>query len=115
MCTLRMKCVLAAMVLLFSITRQVVADPLPGEVAKFVQLPLNCGLPVYPGGAAFPGTAPPPWVLASIVGAPASFPGHDELSAASLTANGAAPTFVGQFQADDFSDKFNTPVVHVQW
>jgi hypothetical protein len=79
------------------------ADPLPGETMKFIQLPLNGGLPVpvaVPSGA--------------VSGAPAPFPGHDELSTAYVSATGQQ-LFSGQFMADDFSDKFNTPVVHVQW
>ncbi|HKD38270.1 MAG TPA: PEP-CTERM sorting domain-containing protein, partial [Pirellulales bacterium] len=68
-----------------------------------VQLPLNGGLPVpvaVPSGA--------------VSGAPAPFPGHDEVSTAYASATGQN-VFSGQFMADDFSDKFNTPVVHVQW
>ena len=79
------------------------ADPLPGEVAKFAQLPLNGGLAIS--------VAPLP---VPIVGTPAPFPGHDELSSAYFNPNQPA-VFVGQYQADDFADKFTTPVVHVQW
>jgi hypothetical protein len=82
---------------------QTFADPLPGEVAKFAQLPLNGGLPVFVTPVALP-----------VVGTPAPFPGHDELSTAWVNPN-APPTFVGQYQADDFADNFSTPVVHVQW
>jgi len=64
------------------------ADPLPGEALKFQQLPQN---------------------------GPEFF-GHDELSTAygTLGPNG---TFTGQgnFVADDFADKFNSPVVHLRW
>lgn len=83
---------------------QVFGDPLPGEIAKFAQLPLNGGLPVSTTGL----------VPVPIVGTPAPFPGHDELSTAWINPN-TSPAFVGQYQADDFADKFNTPVVHVQW
>ena len=75
-----------------------VADPLPGEILKFQQLPLNNGLtPYYP--AALPGGAP--------------YYGHDELSTATRT-NVNIP-WQGTYMADDFSDKFSTPVVHIRW
>jgi hypothetical protein len=67
------------------------ANPLPGEVLKFQQLPLG-----------------------SLVTNPNSqFPGHDELSTASL--NTASAGFSGTFAADDFSDNVTSPVVDVQW
>ena len=67
------------------------ANPLPGEVLKFQQLPLG-----------------------SLVTNPNSqFPGHDELSTASLsTASGG---YSGVFAADDFSDNVTSPIVDVQW
>ena len=71
----------------------VLADPLPGEVLKFQQLPLNNGGPPSTGGA--------------------PFPGHDEWSTANLV-NGTT-AYQGVYMADDFADKFNTPVVHVRW
>ncbi len=79
------------------------ADPLPGETLKFVQLPLNGGLPV-------PIALPP----GSVSGTPAPFPGHDEASTAYISSAGIQ-TFTGPFMADDFADNFNSPVVHVQW
>jgi hypothetical protein len=94
---------LFAIVVLFAALAPIYADPLPGEVAKFAQLPLNGGLPVF----TTPETLP-------VVGTPAPFPGHDELSTAWVNPN-APPSYAGQFQADDFADNFNTPVVHVQW
>src|SRR3954464_12867442 len=78
------------------------ADPLPGEVLKFIQLPLNGGIPT-----------PVPLPGRSISGAPAPFPGHDELSTAWRGPNGFG--FAGQFMADDFSDNLTSPIVHVQW
>jgi hypothetical protein len=67
------------------------ADPLPGEVIKFQQLPLG-----------------------DLQTDPASkFPGHDELSTASP--NTAIGGFSGTFAADDFSDNVSQPIVHVQW
>src|ERR1044071_8386054 len=51
------------------ITSPIQADPLTNEVIKFYQLPLNNGaVPIPPGAVA--------------IGAPAPFPGHDELSTA---------------------------------
>jgi hypothetical protein len=74
------------------------ADPLPGEILKFQQLPLNNrAVPGYPPTAA--------------IGAP--YYGHDELSTAVRT-NENIP-WQGKFMADDFADKFDTPVVHVRW
>src|SRR5690349_7719625 len=93
--------VLASLTLVLSSTAS--ADPLSGEVLKFIQLPLNGGIPV-------PIALPP----GSVSGAPAPFPGHDELSTAWINPNGAF-NFTGQFMADDFADNYNTPVVHVQW
>jgi hypothetical protein len=95
--------VLAAVFCVSLFATRLPADPLPGETMKFIQLPLNSGLPVpvaVPSGA--------------VTGAPAPFPGHDEFSTAYVSATGAQ-VFSGQFMADDFSDKFSTPVVHVQW
>src|SRR5215471_17721900 len=80
-----------------AIAAQAVADPLPGQVLKFQQLPLNNGLPAYPGAS---------------IGQP--FPGHDEVSTAYLQAT-APNTYQGAFMADDFADNFSTPVVHVRW
>jgi hypothetical protein len=79
------------------------ADPLPGEVLKFQQLPLNNGL------------LPVPSVAGVTIGAP--FPGHDELSTARLVLPpaGGAPFYSGTYMADDFADKFDTPVVHLRW
>ncbi len=66
------------------------ANPLPGEVLKFQQLPLG-DLQTNPNPIA---------------------PGHDELSTAigSTTAG-----YKGTFAADDFSDNVSSPIVDVQW
>ena len=69
------------------------ADPLPGEILKFEQLPLNDGMGPSVGGA--------------------PYFGHDERSIAYL--NSAGTGYNGSYVADDFSDKLSTPVVHVQW
>ncbi len=66
-----------------------VADPLPGQILKFQQVPQN---------------------------GPQFF-GHDELSTANAVRNptGAIIGYTGTYMADDFADKFSTPVVHVRW
>jgi hypothetical protein len=69
------------------------ADPLPGEVAKFQQLPM---------------------INTAIQGQ--IYFGHDELSTAyGVSATGAPVNYTGTFMADDFADKFTTPVVHLSW
>jgi hypothetical protein len=69
------------------------ADPLPGQVLKFQQVPLNN----------------------TIVG-PAIYNGHDSPSTGypTILPNGT-PGYQGGFFADDFADKVSTPVVHVKW
>ncbi len=74
------------------------ADPLDGQILKFQQLPMDGTL---------------------ILDVP--YFGHDELSTA-VSVYGALPGggtgivgWQGQFMADDFADKFTTPVVHVRW
>lgn len=95
----RMKVSLAAVAALLFAT-QAAADPLPGEVIKFQQMPLNNTLtPYYP--APLPGGAP--------------YYGHDELSTATRTSTDPLAPWTGTYMADDFADKFSTPVVHVRW
>lgn len=74
-------------------------DPLPGrDVLKFSQRPMN-GTPIV---NATGGTTP--------------YWGHDELSTAySVGATTQQRIYQGVFMADDFADKFNSPVVHVKW
>jgi hypothetical protein len=67
------------------------ANPLPGEVLKFQQLPLGDLL----------------------TNANSQFPGHDQPSTATL--NTAAAGYTGTFAADDFSDNVSSPIVDVQW
>lgn len=69
------------------------ADPLPGEVLKFQQVPMVATL-VAPG-------LPP-------------FYGHDEWSTAYLDTAGNIG-YRGRFMADDFADRFDTDIVHVRW
>ncbi len=71
------------------------ADPLPGEILKFQQLPMD-------------GTA-----ILNSQGIATKYYGHDELSTAYL--NVATGAYQGTYMADDFADKFATPVVHVSW
>lgn len=88
---------LATVAIVSMVSARAVADPLPGEVLKFRQLPLNNALP--PGN---PNGAP--------------YPGHDEWSTARPSTI-VPPTggWQGTFMADDFADNFSTPVVHVKW
>lgn len=65
------------------------ADFLPGEVVKFQQMPLG-------------------------LSTTNAFPGHDVTSTAYPVA-GTTNQYAGTYAADDFADKFTTPVVHVQW
>ncbi len=80
----------------------VVADPLDGrDILKFSQRPMfNTPLPnpTVPGGVEF-------------------FHGHDELSTAYSVTDTAGNLlgYRGRFMADDFADKFDSPVVHVKW
>jgi hypothetical protein len=79
---------LGAVALLMS--GRVLADPLPGEVLKFQQLPQNGPI----------------------------FFGHDEASMGFGIldpATGVLSGWRGGFMADDFADKFSTPVVHLRW
>jgi hypothetical protein len=70
-------------------------DPLPGEILKFRQLP-QYG-PLFAGGP--------------------FFSGHDEASTAFgiFDPAGNLQGWQGRFMADDFADKFSTPVVHLRW
>jgi hypothetical protein len=92
---------IAVLSLTIGFTTSVSADPLPGEILKFQQLPLN--------NAAGCLTCLPP--IAPPFGAP--YYGHDELSTAVLEPG--TGIFRGTYMADDFADKFSTPVVHVRW
>jgi hypothetical protein len=74
------------------------ADPLPGEVLKFQQLPIN--------NMVLPSTVVPPPV----------FQGRNEVSTAYQGVNSQGQTvWNGGFVADDFADNFNSPVVHLTW
>jgi hypothetical protein len=82
---------LSAAILIAAGSSPAFGQPLPGEALKFQQLPL---------GDLLTNTA-------------SAFPGHDELSTATLAA--ASQSFTGTFAADDFSDTVSSPVVDVQW
>jgi hypothetical protein len=70
------------------------ADPLPGEVLKFQQTPM-VATPIPAGGL--------------------TYYGHDELSTAYGSAGPINTPYQGQFMADDFADRYDTPVVHLRW
>jgi hypothetical protein len=99
------------------VATQVQADPLPGrDLLKFSQLPM-ISTPI-----ADPIINPNPNLIAPAaapIGGITNYGGHDELS--TLYGNhGSFPTdipgqYTGRFMADDFSDKLNSPVVHVKW
>ena len=74
-------------------------DPLPGrDVLKFSQRPMD-------------GTT-----IVNDAGGTTRYWGHDELSTAYSSAAATAPRiYQGVFMADDFADKFSSPVVHVKW
>lgn len=86
---------LCALVVLSVCVSQTQADPLPGEIKKFEQLPMV-------------GTTMPDGVI---------YYGHDELS----TLYGVRVPgvdiidYAGTAMADDFADEFDSPVVHVRW
>ena len=76
-----------------------VADPIPGrDVLKFSQQPMIATpISVQPGAVEL-------------------FHGHDEISTAwGSPGTTGITTYSGPFMADDFADKFSTPVVHVKW
>jgi PEP-CTERM motif len=79
-----------ALVLVSLSSRLVLADPYDDEVLKFQQLPM---------------------IATPIEGV--TYFGHDELSTATLDT--AVNQYYGTFMADDFADKFDTPVFHVTW
>jgi hypothetical protein len=74
-------------------------DPLPGrDVLKFSQRPMD-GTPIV-----------------NDAGSTTLYWGHDELSTAYGAGAATQPRiYQGVFMADDFADKFSSPVVHVKW
>ena len=92
--------VLLVLACAFCVSPMAAADPIPGRnVLKFQQKPMiNTTIP-GPNG-------------------PETFNGHDELSTAWGVPDGLGnfPThYEGTFMADDFADRFDSPVVHVKW
>ena len=91
---------LAISVLAILLTTVASADPLPErDVLKFSQLPMD-GL-----------------TITSPAGNTDAYFGHDEFSTAYgiSDATGQIPVYRGRFMADDFADRFDSPVVHVKW
>jgi hypothetical protein len=80
----------------------VLADPLPGrDVLKFQQLPLdNLTYPVGDPVNGFQNR---------------TYWGHDNFSTAYSELRPNGMVYVGGFMADDFADRFMSPVVHVKW
>jgi hypothetical protein len=76
-----------------------VADPIDGrDILKFSQQPMDGTEFVNPNGETI------------------RFWGHDELSTAYSQISATGPTpYRGTFMADDFADRFKSPVVHVKW
>jgi len=78
------------------------ADPLPDQQPKFVQQPMiQLDVPV-PGAQ------------------PITYYGHDEASTAWFDPDydprvHSLPIYTGCFMADDFADRLDAPVLHVQW
>ncbi len=95
----RISIALAVVAATLLIASTATADPLPGrDLLKFSQKPMD-GTPI---------TSPN--------GTVQRFWGHDELSTAYSQIGPAGPTpYRGTFMADDFADKFSTPIVHVKW
>jgi PEP-CTERM motif len=86
--------ILAAAVCAAMFATSAQADPLPGQILKFDQSPM---------------------INTAVAGQ--IYFGHDELSTAYGVASTAGPptNYRGTFMADDFADKFTTPVVHLTW
>jgi hypothetical protein len=102
---------LTALTFLTTVSEFALADPLPNQIPKFAQFPLN-GEPNNPNGG--PATFLRPGGIPVFPAAP--FAGHDELSTAHLIFDPDGTTkYSGRYMADDFADNYNTPVVHVQW
>jgi hypothetical protein len=92
--------VLVALAVLALLQCTAFADPLPGrDLLKFSQQPMDGTTITNPNGNT------------------ERYWGHDEVS----TAYGFGPgpslpqLYQGRFMADDFADKFSSPVVHVKW
>lgn len=87
---------------LMMITAHATAHPLPNrDILKFSQQPMI--------NTTIPGPT----------GQPQSYFGHDQVSTAysifDTAGGGNIIGYQGQFMADDFADRFDSPVVHVRW
>jgi hypothetical protein len=82
-------------------------DPLPGEQLKFFQSPLDGAATTPPAGIYPIGATPSP------NDTPAPFPGHDELSTATLLPT--TGVIGGTMMADDFSDTNPANIGHITW
>jgi len=85
-------------------TAVAVADPLPGQVLKFAQEPQIEDWFV----TGWTQMGPEAWAAMM-----QPYYGHDELSTAWW--NNDTQQLEGMFMADDFADRYDTPVVHVEW
>ncbi|MBN1589105.1 MAG: PEP-CTERM sorting domain-containing protein [Pirellulales bacterium] len=92
------RCLMVAAVLCV-VASVAAADPLPGEILKFSQLPMIATPVAGPDGTQ------------------QIYYGHDELSTVwwDPTTPPDDPTYHGVFMADDFADRSPNPVVHVKW
>ena len=88
---------IAATLMFMSASTQ--ADPIVGrDLLKFSQKPMDATAITSPNGTV------------------QRFWGHDEMSTAYSTVGATGPTpYRGTFMADDFADKFDSPIVHVKW
>jgi hypothetical protein len=94
----RMPIALALLAASLMVGSVAVGAPLTGEILKFSQRPMDATPIVNPNGQV------------------QRFWGHDEMSIAYSMVGAAGPTpYRGIFMADDFADKFNSPIVHVSW
>lgn len=96
---IRLPVAMAALAASLLFAMRAVADPLPArDLLKFSQKPMDGTQIISPNGTV------------------QRFWGHDELSTAYSTVGATGPTpYRGTFMADDFADKFDSPIVHVKW
>lgn len=102
--SIQMMAVGALFLALAMVAATAVADPYPNQVLKFAQEPLIEEWFV----TGWTQTGTDVWETTS-----QSYYGHDELSTVWLNRDTAH--YDGVFIADDFADRFSTPVVHVEW
>jgi hypothetical protein len=93
----------------------VCADPLPGrDLLKFSQRPMVATAVNDPIGVPNPNLVPADAATGST-----TYGGHDEISTVygyhGIGPNDLPVNYSGNFMADDFADKLNSPIVHVKW